>query len=128
MLYNLPKTLTLCLYKKVFESEKDVLVRNQFHVSEIVLKKQKQKIKTEIKLDTNIQIKLDVEAPDASSEYLELGYDEVKKMNVTCAWCGDQLGQRKGPHGKTTHGMCDQCRIKTLIEENSNYAPHWNRI
>lgn len=67
-------------YKKVFESEKDVLVRNQFHVSEIVLKKQKQKIKTEIKLDTNIQIKLDVEAPDASSEYLELGYDEEKKM------------------------------------------------
>ncbi|MCF6296687.1 MAG: nucleoid-associated protein [Flavobacteriaceae bacterium] len=67
-------------YKKVFESEKDVLVRNQFHVSEIVLKKQKQKIKTEIKLDTNIQIKLDVDAPDASSEYLELGYDEEKKM------------------------------------------------
>ncbi len=67
-------------YKKVFESEKDVLVRNQFHVSEIVLKKQKQKIKTEIKLDTNIQIKLDVEAPDASSEYLELGYDDEKKM------------------------------------------------
>jgi hypothetical protein len=31
-------------------------------------------------LDTNIQIKLDVEAPDASSEYLELGYDEIKKM------------------------------------------------
>ena len=67
-------------YKKVFESEKDVLVRNQFHVSDIVVKKQKQKIKTIIKLDTNIQIKLDVEAPDASSEYLELGYDEEKKM------------------------------------------------
>ena len=45
------------------------------------LKKQKQKIKTEIKLDTNIQIKLDVDAPDASAEYLERGYDDVKKMH-----------------------------------------------
>lgn len=67
-------------YKKLFESDKEVLIRNQFHVSEAVLKKQKQKLKTEIKLDTHIQIKLDVEAPDASSEYLELGYDEEKKM------------------------------------------------
>jgi len=67
-------------YKKVFEGDKDVLVRNQFHVSDVVVKKQKQKMKTEIKLDTNIQIKLDVDAPDASSEYLELGFDEEKKM------------------------------------------------
>ena len=67
-------------YKKLFESDREVLIRNQFHVSESVLKKQKQKLKTEIKLDTHIQIKLDVEAPDASSEYLELGYDEEKKM------------------------------------------------
>ena len=67
-------------YKKVFESERDVLVRNQFHVSEAVLKKQTKKIKTEIKLDTHIQIKLDVESPEASSEYLELGYDEERKM------------------------------------------------
>ena len=66
--------------KKLFETDKEVLIRNQFHVSESVLKKQKQKLKTEIKLDTHIQIKLDVEAPDASSEYLELGYDEDKKM------------------------------------------------
>ena len=44
-------------------------------------KRQKQKIKTEIKLDTNIQIKLDIDAPDAASEYLEKGYDEERKMN-----------------------------------------------
>lgn len=67
-------------YKKEFESVNDVLVRNQFAVSDIVLKKQKQKIKTEIKLDTNIQIKLDIDAPDAASEYLEKGFDEDKKM------------------------------------------------
>ena len=45
-----------------------------------MLKKQKQKIKTEIKLDTNIQIKLDIDAPDAAAEYLEQGYDEERKM------------------------------------------------
>ncbi len=67
-------------YKKTFESEQDVLIRNQFDVVESVVKKEKRKIKTEIKLDTNIQIKLDIDAPDASSEYLELGYDEERKM------------------------------------------------
>jgi hypothetical protein len=68
-------------YKKSYESEHKVLIRNQFDVSERILKKQKQKIKTEIKLDTNIQIKLDVDAPDASAEYLERGFDEDKKMH-----------------------------------------------
>ncbi len=68
-------------YKKSYENENNIVIRNQFDVSEIVLKKQKQKIKTEIKLDTNIQIKLDIDAPDASAEYLERGYDESKKMH-----------------------------------------------
>ena len=69
-------------YKKGFETDRAVLIRNQFDVSEsLSLKKQKQKIKTEIKLDTNIQIKLDVDAPDASAEYLERGYDDEKKMH-----------------------------------------------
>ena len=67
-------------YKKHFEKLNDVLIRNNFEVSDVVLKKEKSKLKTEIKLDTNIQIKIDVDAPDASSEYLELGYDEDKKM------------------------------------------------
>ena len=35
---------------------------------------------TSISIDTNINIKLDVDAPDAASEYLERGYDEEKKM------------------------------------------------
>lgn len=68
-------------YKKTYEAENKVLIRNQFDVSAIALKKQKQKIKTEIKLDTNIQIKLDVDAPDASAEYIERGYDADKKMH-----------------------------------------------
>ena len=67
-------------YKGHFEKLNDVLIRNNFEVSDAVLKKEKSKFKTEIKLDTNIQIKIDVDAPDASSEYLEKGYDEEKKM------------------------------------------------
>lgn len=68
-------------YKKDFETYENIVIRNQFDVSEQVLKKQKPSLKTEIRLDTNIQIKLDVDAPDASAEYLERGYDEVKKMH-----------------------------------------------
>ncbi len=67
-------------YKKHFETLNDVLIRNNFEVSDVVLKKEKSKLKTAIKLDTNIQIILDIDAPDASSEYLERGYDEDKKM------------------------------------------------
>lgn len=68
-------------YKKEFEGEQNILIRNQFDVAEAVVNKEKKKIKTDIKLDTNIQIKLDIDAPDASAEYLERGYDESKKMH-----------------------------------------------
>lgn len=68
-------------YKKDFERDYNLLIRNQFDVSERVVNKAKKKIKTDIKLDTNIQIKLDIDAPDASAEYLERGYDEEKKMH-----------------------------------------------
>jgi len=67
-------------YKKHYETLNDVLILNDFEVSPIVLKKQRTKIKTEIKLDTNIQIKLDIDAPDAASEYIEKGFDEERKM------------------------------------------------
>jgi hypothetical protein len=68
-------------YKKEFEGEQNLIIRNQFDVAEAVVNKAKRKIKTDIKLDTNIQIKLDIDAPDASTEYLERGYDEEKKMH-----------------------------------------------
>ncbi len=67
-------------YKKTFEGEQNIVIRNQFDVAEAVVNKEKKKIKTDIKLDTNIQIKLDIDAPEASSEYLERGYDDEKKM------------------------------------------------
>jgi len=39
-------------------------------------------------------------------------YDESKKMDVVCAWCGNSLYIRKGPYGTTSHGICKQCREK----------------
>ncbi|WP_142783984.1 nucleoid-associated protein [Changchengzhania lutea] len=68
-------------YKKEFEGEQNIVIRNQFDIAEAVVTKEKRKIKTDIKLDTNIQIKLDIDAPEASSEYLERGYDDEKKMH-----------------------------------------------
>ena len=67
-------------YKKEYEGEQNLVIRNQFDIAEAVVKKEKKKIKTDIKLDTNIQIKLDIDAPDASAEYMERGFDEEKKM------------------------------------------------
>lgn len=37
-------------------------------------------------------------------------YDENKKMNMICAWCGKHIGMRKGPYGKTSHGICAECK------------------
>ncbi len=68
-------------YKKTFEYENNIVIKNQFDVAESVVNIEKKKIKTDIKLDTNIQIKLDIDAPDASAEYLERGYDDEKKMH-----------------------------------------------
>lgn len=77
-------------YKKEYEDINDVMVQNNFAVSDVVLKKQKPKMRTEIKLDTNIQIKLDIDAPDASSEYLEKGYDEERKMKFYKVYFNDE--------------------------------------
>ncbi|MBD0824857.1 nucleoid-associated protein [Aestuariibaculum marinum] len=68
-------------YKKTFETEQNLVLRNQFDVAERVVTKEKKKIKTDIKLDTHFSIKVDIDAPDASEDFLERGYDEEKKMH-----------------------------------------------
>lgn len=68
-------------FKKEYETGADFVLRNQFDLAEAVVTKEKKKIKTDIKLDTHIQIKLDIDAPEAASEHLERGYDEDKKMH-----------------------------------------------
>ncbi len=67
-------------YKKQYETEANIVLRNDFVVVDKVVKKEKRNFKSEIKLDTNISIKIDVDAPDAAQYYLERGFDEEKKM------------------------------------------------
>jgi len=52
---------------------------------------------------------LSYENMTALSKFIE-AYEENKKMNVVCAWCGSDLGMRNGPLGTTSHGICSQCR------------------
>ena len=36
-------------------------------------------------------------------------YDEDTKMAMTCAWCNADLGERSGPAGTISHGICQVC-------------------
>ncbi|MDR2122478.1 MAG: nucleoid-associated protein [Flavobacteriaceae bacterium] len=67
-------------YKKEYAEVSGIQFSEIFDVSIPVLTREKRKIKTEIKLDTHIQIKLDINKPEASEDFLEQGYDEDKKM------------------------------------------------
>ena len=67
-------------FKTEYENDHGVVMSETFEISPVVLKKQKREIKNFIKLDTNIQIKLDFRNPDSSKEFLEKGFDEEKGM------------------------------------------------
>jgi hypothetical protein len=53
---------------------------NNFEISEVALRSAKRKIKSLIKLDTDIQIKLSMTNPESSQAYIERGFDEEKGM------------------------------------------------
>ena len=59
---------------------------------------------------------LNLDAEDlAKLEKFIDAYDQEKRMNVVCAWCGKFLGLRKGPSGRTSHGVCEQCRDSLAV-------------
>ena len=64
---------------------------NEFEISPHALKKARRKIKTQIKLDTAIQINLDYNNPEFSQQFLEKGYDEEKKMYYYKVYFNDEL-------------------------------------
>ncbi|OGD67811.1 hypothetical protein A3F08_01450 [Candidatus Berkelbacteria bacterium RIFCSPHIGHO2_12_FULL_36_9] len=47
--------------------------------------------------------------------------DQEKIGKRVCAWCGKDMGEKKGVEG-TTHGMCAECKAKfdKKIEEEDN--------
>lgn len=67
-------------FKKQYEKANNFEFSDNFERSEIVYKKQKRKFKNFIKLDTNIQIKLDFNNPESTEKFIEKGYDEEKEM------------------------------------------------
>ena len=67
-------------YKKSFESEKETEVQDSFQISQNSVKSKKRSIKSLIKLDTNIQIKLDSNDPEYNQQFIEKGFDEIRGM------------------------------------------------
>lgn len=37
-------------------------------------------------------------------------------MHVICAWCKKDMGDKAGPVGETSHGMCLECQQLQLAE------------
>lgn len=64
---------------------------NGFEISESAFKNAKRKIKSVIKLDTDIQIKLDTNNPDASTQFIERGYDEEKRMSYYKVFFNEEM-------------------------------------
>lgn len=54
---------------------------NGFEISQSAFKNAKRKIKTNIKLDTGITVKLDANDPASSENFVERGYDDEKRMS-----------------------------------------------
>ena len=67
-------------YKSKFEKEKETEVQDSFQISQNSVKSKKRFIKSLIKLDTNIQIKLDSNDPESNQQYIEKGFDQVRGM------------------------------------------------
>ncbi len=67
-------------YKEQFEKENETEVKDSFQISQNSVKSKKRSIKSLIKLDTNIQIKLDSNDPEYNQQFIEKGFDEVRGM------------------------------------------------
>lgn len=64
-------------FKERFEEDNNVIVANDFKISQPAVKIMKRKLRSLIKLDTNIDIKLNSESTE---QFIERGYDEERKM------------------------------------------------
>ena len=45
------------------------------------------------------------------------------KMRVVCSWCCKEMGNKPGPFGTTSHGICPACD-KALNDELDRCAGH----
>ena len=78
-------------YKSMYEDKHSVAIPDSFAISTPVIEKQKKQIKNEIKLDTNIQIKIGVNNPDSIERFIEKGYDHEKDMSFYKVYYNNEL-------------------------------------
>ena len=78
-------------YKENYKTANQVELDESFNISEVTLRKEKKKIKSEISLDTRIQIKIDVEEIDTVKDNMERGYDDEKKMHFYKVFFNEEL-------------------------------------
>jgi hypothetical protein len=67
-------------FKAKYEVDNGLEISDTFEKSERVMKKQKQKLRNFIKLDTNIKIQLGFSSSSIVDKFIEKGFDEEKNM------------------------------------------------
>ena len=77
---------------KEYQADFGLEAINNFEISGNALKNAKRKVKNLIKLDTNIQIKLDFNDPDVSRHFIERGYDEARGMYFYKVYFNEEEG------------------------------------
>ncbi len=44
-------------------------------------------------------------------------YGGIKMMQVVCAWCGKDMGEKDGQGQEgATHGICEECSKKEMVK------------
>lgn len=78
-------------YKQEYKQINNIDLEPSFNIEQTTFKKEKKKIKTEISLDTKIQIKIDSNEIDTVKENLEKGFDEEKRMHFYKVYFNEEI-------------------------------------
>ncbi len=78
-------------YKEEYKQIHNVDLEPSFNIEQKTLKKERKKIKSEILMDTKIQIKIDANEIDTVKDNIERGYDEDKKMYFYKVYFNEEL-------------------------------------
>ncbi len=76
---------------KAYQNDYALNEVQEFDISKRAVKTAKRKIKSNIKLDTKIQIRLDFNNPESSQDYLEKGFDEEREMYYYKVYFNEEL-------------------------------------
>lgn len=78
-------------YTKDYEDKMGVKVEKSFPVAKSAVVQAKKRLKNFIKLDTNIQIKINLDNPEVVEEYVERAYDYEKDMHYYKIYFNEEL-------------------------------------